>query len=324
MNADFVNAVSRALDIERRDLIEKDVILHQILLDLSNNVFFSHNFAFKGGTCLIKCYYGYERFSEDIDFTWKKQKQFAGKSQKAIREHLSGEIGKTGKIFERVAAKRDLEFKCKKSDRNFVELGGSNKSCTFKLWYDSPILRRRSFIKVQIIFVEQLCFKLKKQSAKSLLEKSNNELRELFPEYKEYSTALGGLEVYDIREILAEKVRAVMTRRGTKARDFLDVYLIGKHYKILPAQVKECIIRKTSFAMGTYARFRSNFKEKLKLLEAGKIFDWGQERGLLLKKIDEKEFYLFLDGFQSFLLDVAKKIDSSGAMDHVTWTSAPS
>jgi predicted nucleotidyltransferase component of viral defense system len=59
MRANFVNELSRRLGIQRRDLIEKDIILHNMLLDLSQNDFFSENFAFKGGTCLIKCYYGY-------------------------------------------------------------------------------------------------------------------------------------------------------------------------------------------------------------------------------------------------------------------------
>jgi len=74
MRKDFVNEVSRVQQIKRTDLLEKDLILHQILLDLSKNRFFSKNFVFKGGTCLIKCYLGYFRFSEDVDFTWENQK----------------------------------------------------------------------------------------------------------------------------------------------------------------------------------------------------------------------------------------------------------
>lgn len=38
MRIDFVNEVSRILDIKRKDLIEKDLILHQILVDLSKNM----------------------------------------------------------------------------------------------------------------------------------------------------------------------------------------------------------------------------------------------------------------------------------------------
>jgi hypothetical protein len=41
MRADFVNEVARALDIQRRDLIEKDPILHQMLTDLSQDNFFA-------------------------------------------------------------------------------------------------------------------------------------------------------------------------------------------------------------------------------------------------------------------------------------------
>jgi predicted nucleotidyltransferase component of viral defense system len=54
MRADFVNEVAGLLDIKRKDLIEKDLILHLILLDLSGDKFFTTNLLFKGGTCLIK------------------------------------------------------------------------------------------------------------------------------------------------------------------------------------------------------------------------------------------------------------------------------
>lgn len=85
MRADFVNEVARVLKIGRRDLVEKDFILHQILSDLSKDGFFAPNFLLKGGTCLIKCYFGYLRFSEDMDFTWKDQTAFSKKSGKKIR-----------------------------------------------------------------------------------------------------------------------------------------------------------------------------------------------------------------------------------------------
>jgi len=44
-----------------------------------------------------------------------------------------------------------LDFKCVKSNPSYVELGGSNKFCTFKLWFDSEFWEH-SFIKVQINF----------------------------------------------------------------------------------------------------------------------------------------------------------------------------
>jgi hypothetical protein len=53
MRKDFVNEVARTQNVKRADLIEKDLILHQILIDLSKNKFFHDNFAFKGDTAWL-------------------------------------------------------------------------------------------------------------------------------------------------------------------------------------------------------------------------------------------------------------------------------
>lgn len=53
MNLDFVDRASATLGIRRRDMMEKDMLLHQILTDLSNDKFFADNMLFKGGTCLV-------------------------------------------------------------------------------------------------------------------------------------------------------------------------------------------------------------------------------------------------------------------------------
>jgi predicted nucleotidyltransferase component of viral defense system len=301
VRVDFVNEVARALKIGRRDLVEKDIVLHQMLTDLSHDGFFSENFVFKGGTCLIKCYFGYMRFSEDIDFTWRDQSVFNGKSQGKIREYLSGIINKTGKVFEQIAEKRGLDFKCIKSSRNYVELGGSDKTCTFKVWYDSEVLKRRSFVKVQINFVERMSFDIKDAQLSGLLAGGNQQLEALFPqEADEYSRKIH-FAVYDICEILCEKVRALLTREGSKARDFVDVYLIWKKFGIKPEDVEKCIVGKIAFSLKLYAKYRSHLKQKITLLNSGKLFDWGSEKEMLLSDIDEGEFYEFLKKFEVFL-----------------------
>ncbi len=305
MNTDLVNGLAQRAEIGRRDLVEKDLILHQTLTDLSKDDFFSKNFLFKGGTCLIKCYFGYLRFSEDVDFTWKNQKTYSRMSQNEIRRRLSSTIDKVGKTFERISKARGFDFRCKKDDRKYVELGGSNKFCTFKVWYDSTVLGRKSFFKVQLNFVENLCFGPKAGRLKSLPVKNDSELSTLYPEYREYRKPIR-FWVYDVREILSEKVRAILTRRGTKARDFLDVYLISREFEIKPDEVEECIIQKIKSALLMYARYRTNFKAKAKQLESGSLFEWGAERDLLISDIDEQDFYSFLNGFQSFLRNVIK------------------
>lgn len=117
MMIDFVDKISELKGIKRKEMIEKDVLLHLILSDLSKERFFSENLLFKGGTCLIKNYIGYLRFSEDIDFTWKDQSRFAGKTGSQINRDLSGIIEKTGRILEKIAGNRGLDFKWDKEDR---------------------------------------------------------------------------------------------------------------------------------------------------------------------------------------------------------------
>lgn len=306
MRKDFANEVAKAQHIKRADLVEKDIVLHQVLLDLSKNKFFSENFAFKGGTCLIKHYLGYYRFSEDIDFTWKDQKLFEDKSQKGIRRHLSKIIDEIGKLFEEISVKRGLEFKCEKHNKKFVELGGGNKFCTFKIWYRSEVLDRESFMKVQINFVEKLFFVPQRAELKSLLSGHDEELSLLFPEYEEYVQKIA-FDVYDVREILSEKIRSILTRRGIKARDFLDVYLVSKKYQIEMEDIYNPIVNKTRFMLDFYEKYRKNLEAKKELITS-QPFRWGEEKGLLLQQIDEKEFFKFLEKLKPFLKTIVEKV----------------
>ena len=309
MRRDFVNGISEALKIERKELIEKDLILHQVLLDLSKNRFFRENFLFKGGTCLIKCYLGYFRFSEDIDFTWRNQEHFKGMSQKEIRRYLSSVIDETGAVFEVLAEKRGLDFKCIKSNHDYVELGGGNKTATYKIWYDSELLNRRSFFKVQINFVEEMHFPEVKSKLKSLLGKPVKELKILFPdEYKEYSEQIQ-FYTYDIREIMCEKIRSILTRRGVKARDFVDVYLVSRKFGIEPEDLKGDIVDKIRFMFDLYEKYRDNFNEKKRLLKTKEIFAWGKEKDLLLADMNEREFYSFLNDFTIFLQNTVEEVE---------------
>ena len=84
----LVEFIAKKLGIERQELVEKDLTLQKILQELVKNKAFKEDFAFKGGTCLIKCYLGYYRFSEDLDFTYIHQKHFKGKSEKQTRKIL--------------------------------------------------------------------------------------------------------------------------------------------------------------------------------------------------------------------------------------------
>lgn len=308
MRKDFVNEVSKLLRIERKDLIEKDLILHQILTDLSKDNFYSSNFLFKGGTCLIKYYLGYFRFSEDIDFTWRDQKVFESLSQNEIRRRLSQIIKGIGKLFERISTKRGFDFKCVKSDRRYVELTGGNKTATFKIWFRSEILERESFIKIQINFVDKLRFRHGKRKLRSLVSGAEaGELKLLFPDYSDYFKTVT-LDVYDVKEILAEKVRAILTRKGVKTRDYVDVYMISKRFGIDVNDLDDAIIEKTEFMLKNYERFRRNFALKWKNASAEEKFDIGREKNLLISDIDDNEFDRFVADFTTSLRKIVGRI----------------
>ena len=53
----------------REDVVEKDYVLGWVLWGIGAHPSLSVNWAFKGGTCLKKCYIETYRFSEDLDFT---------------------------------------------------------------------------------------------------------------------------------------------------------------------------------------------------------------------------------------------------------------
>jgi len=305
---EFINDLSERLDIKRTELVEKDVIIQKLLLGLYQNDF-SRNLVFKGGTCLIKCYLDYFRFSEDIDFTWKDQSIFEDKSQTKIRKVISNYVDELGKLLVNISEKHGLDFVFDKNDRDYVEFGGGNKMVTYKIWFESEILKSHSFIKIQINFIEKIIFDVVKKDIKCLLpRKTINELKALFPKDHEVYAAEISLYTYDVKEILCEKIRAVLTRRGLKARDFIDIYLICNHFNLDATEFEDIILDKIRFMLNQYEKYRRNLEEKSRLIDSGKIFQWGDERNLLLKEIDEKDFYIFVKDFEKFLQELSVKV----------------
>jgi len=132
MRLDFIAKINQRLNMDRTDLLEKDLIIHQLLYDLSFDRFVTGNLLFKGGSCLIKHYLGYFRFSEDIDFTWRTQGIFQDRSRSQIRHRLSKTISEIGAVLQGISGKRQLDFNCDKGNRHYVEVGGGGESAHLK------------------------------------------------------------------------------------------------------------------------------------------------------------------------------------------------
>ena len=291
---ELIDFLSGRLDIANKQLVEKDIILHRILLRLMKTPF-KKEFAFKGGTCITKCYLGYYRFSEDLDFTYINQKEFEGKSQKNIRRILSTKISAILNLLEKIAKELDIDFKPVKSDERYVELGGSNKFATFKLWYKSSVLKREQFIKIQINFVELFADRIIEKNANSLYSIiPRKEMTLLYPDYIDILEDVN-LLAYSLTEILFEKIRAILTRRGIKFRDFIDIYLINKEVKVDLRKEEKKILEKI--------RFMLRYDKYLQNLSVIDVEELVLEENLLLKPLD-KGFKEFLPPFLEYLREL--------------------
>src|SRR3989344_776744 len=299
----LVEFIAKKLGIERQELVEKDLTLQKILQELVKNKAFKEDFAFKGGTCLIKCYLGYYRFSEDLDFTYIHQKHFKGKSEKQTRKILSQKIGSIIALLDSISDKIKLDFKPDKNNHKYIEFGGSNKFVTFKLWYTSLILNQKTFIKIQINFIEKLLHPLVSIKVNPII--TNEVGKEIKFIFKENSLAKPfNARAYSLNEILIEKIRAILTRRGIKARDFIDVYLIQKEIKVNLKEVEKGAIDKITFML-KYEKYVQNIKNKPEELKKELII--GKEEGLLLKNLPHG-YENFVKEFLVILLDIINRI----------------
>lgn len=281
----LITYLKSELNIDRIRFLEKDVILHRILIRLMKTGF-KEEYVFKGGTCLTKCYLGYYRFSEDMDFTYIKQKELVGKSQNQIRKILSNKINEVMELLVEISKELNLDFKLEKGNTKYVMLGGSNKFTTFKMWYKNQD-GADDFIKLQINYFETIINKIVITKAKSLYSAINKgKLLLLFPEYVDILEEVE-LKAYSLEEIFLEKIRAILTRRGTKSRDYIDVYLLIKKLNLDYKTVKDAVLEKTEFML-VYDKYLENLSvvtpERLVL---------GDEENLLLEPLD--------DGFKDFL-----------------------
>lgn len=196
-------------------LLEKDYYLTKILHKISEKEI--KDFVFKGGTCLNKCYLGFYRLSEDLDFVYNQDVK--GKTKLQIKRILDG---LRRKLFEIL---NELGFKTNK------ELGKGWKMLTSKedpkivgleiiTNYNSLIDNSVQTIKLEISFRKKL-----RRPTKMMVIKH------------EFIDALGDpilmkdveIEVIDLIESFAEKFRALVIRKNVAIRDIYDIYFILKN-----------------------------------------------------------------------------------------------
>jgi predicted nucleotidyltransferase component of viral defense system len=300
----LVPYLSNKLSIKNKELLEKDILLHLLLINLEKNINFNKNYSFKGGTCLIKCYLGYYRFSEDLDFSYIYPEEFKNKSEKQIRKELSIIITNLSKLLMKISEKLKFDFSIDKTNKKYYEFGSNNKFIKFKLWYTS-ITNNQQFIKIQINFIEKFYYKFKIIQVENMIKKINyKEFNFLFPEYIELLN-YPKIKVYDIKEILLEKNRVIITRKALKARDFIDVFLILEYLKQEISIYRTQILEKTRFMINKYTKYKDNLNVRKKL---GFKYILGEESKLLIKEIDLIELNKFNKKQILFLQEIIKEL----------------
>ena len=284
----FVPALSGKLRLGDQALLERDVRLHLLLGGINGDERIGTDLVFKGGTCLIKCHFGYWRFSEDLDFTWRDQRAWQGESSKKARRTVQPTRRSVLKAMDEHAARQGL------SRTELPLYGRSGQMMTLKYAF-KDLTSIPSFIKVQVNFLEPILYEVQEKEASSLLKGDRPRDLQLVDERltQTYATPVRCIS-YDAREILIEKSRAILTRQAAKGRDVLDLFLMDRELELHVENYLPQIEEKTKFSIEDRKRYRKQLagaETRFKALLEEDI------RPLLIKEID-------LDDFREYRKDV--------------------
>jgi len=243
------------------DVIEKDFHLHRLLHAFSENDYLRGNLVFKGGTCLVKAYLGYYRFSEDIDFHWKDPDIWKGRTKTAITRECSLEASRMIDQIKPIAGSLGMAFEGEKRDKNQVAFRGGGRMVDFNLRYKSEVLGVPARVKIQLNFMDVNFYPFNKIRLNSYIGRSENGgLRALFEkEYDEYSSEVPFV-CYDPREIFTEKCRAALTRKAFKPRDILDIYKMNEKFGYRVLDFDDNTLAKIQFMIDVYKKYRDNLE----------------------------------------------------------------
>ncbi len=233
-------------------IIEKDHAITVAVMVLSKTRF-SEILVFKGGTAIKKMFYPSARFSEDLDFDCRRD--VATELARAIRKPLIE--NDEGVNFTGV---RQEESRADLARRLSLQYLDSN---------DYP-----NSIKLDVVFREKPVMRTRKMEVRNF-----------------YGISDVIIETMDIREILAEKVRALI--HAKKARHLYDIwFLLRKRVRTTRSMVnKKLKIYDDRFAM-------DSFKSSVSDMEAG----WKTDLQALVSELPE------FHNVRSYVMDAFSKL----------------
>jgi predicted nucleotidyltransferase component of viral defense system len=206
-------------------VVEKDYVLGWLLHGIYRHPALRERWAFKGGTCLKKCYFETYRFSEDLDFTLLDpahlDEAFLRAAFTEISQSLYDEAG--------------LELPANRLRFDIYNNPRMRPSCQGRIYYRSHFQSGNNFPAVKLDL-----------TADELVVDQTVRRTVSHPYPDEPS---GGIEAfcYSYEEVFAEKIRALGER--TRARDLYDVVNLHRNRDYDPeaTHVRNILMRKCAF-----------------------------------------------------------------------------
>lgn len=182
----------------REAVVEKDYVIGWLLWGIGSDPTLSRYWAFKGGTCLKKCFIETFRFSEDLDFSVLPGGPFAPEDVAPLLED----------VLRRVHDESGIDFS---HEQLRYRVRPGNDSAEGRVYYVGP----RGAPTVAMI-------KLDVTSAEEVVRPTV--LRDIGHSYPDDLPAPATVRCYAFEEVFAEKLRALGER--TRPRDLYDVILL--------------------------------------------------------------------------------------------------
>jgi len=212
------------------ETVDKDWVLGHFLRAFYSIKENKEKLIFKGGTSLRKCYFPDYRFSEDLDFTSLTEDYKL--TQKNLNEVIKKAKDHSGILFH---IQEILALKYKEKLTGYqakIRYWGANHSKNL----EPPNPERwMSNIKVEITLYEKMVFKPE-------LKNINHPYSDLLLESSEM------ISCYNLKEVMAEKIRALIQRSYTAPRDYYDIYNLKDLFSQEDwKEIKKTFLIKTEF-----------------------------------------------------------------------------
>ncbi len=257
---------------------------------------------FKGGTLLMRNHLDYPRISEDLDFTHKKCEDICNMSQNNRIKTIRNLIKPILEDIKTICDTCGFDFQTDRSNTRYVTAYHHKAVYSLKIYYISQITNNPIRLKIEINFVEHLQYKPSIQNINPLISK-DSVLASIG-----YNLVPLRLYCYELKEIVFEKYRAVLTRDNPMERDIYDLYLINsKKLDIFSIDINK-IIRKIDSGRLATSHLKKNLRNNCKTLFRKGFLDSDEEIQLLtLSTVDKNEYRKFKIKLFKRLNEICKK-----------------